>query len=69
MSGSEARMGVRYDVSEKPPIPLTIGLGLQLAIITVAGIVITPAIVVRAAAGGEEFLSWASNSNFGFLSF
>ncbi len=28
--------------------------------LTVAGIVLTPAIVVRAAGAGEEFLSWAA---------
>ena len=59
MSSSENRSGVRYEANEKPPVALTVGLGLQMAIITVAGIVITPALVVRAAGGGEDFLAWA----------
>ncbi len=35
------------------------GMGLQLAVLCVAGVVITPAIVVRAAGGTEAFLNWA----------
>ncbi len=38
---------------------LALGLGLQLAVLCVGGIVLTPAIVVRAAGGSEAFLSWA----------
>ena len=44
------RTSVRYEPDEKPPGPLAFGLGLQLAILTVAGVVLTPAIVIRAAA-------------------
>ena len=50
---------VRYEPNEKPPLLLSLGLGLQLAILCVAGIVLTPAIVIRAAGGTEAFLSWA----------
>ena len=53
------RTSVRYEADEKPPAPLAFGLGLQLAILTIAGVVLTPAIVIRAAGGGEGFLSWA----------
>ena len=42
-----------------PPAALAFGLGLQLAILCLAGIVLTPAIVIRAAGGSEAFLSWA----------
>ncbi len=51
--------GVRYEPDEKPPALLSLGLGLQLAILCVAGIVLTPAIVIRAAGGSETFLVWA----------
>ena len=51
--------GVRYEADEKPPATLAFGLGLQLAILCIAGIVLTPAIVVRAAGGTEAYLSWA----------
>ena len=50
---------VRYEADEKPPATLTFGLGLQLAILCIAGIVLTPAIVVRAAGGDDAYLSWA----------
>ena len=51
--------GVRYEPDEKPPVLLSLGLGLQLAVLCVAGVVLTPAIVIRAAGGTEAFLSWA----------
>ncbi len=39
---------VRYEPNEKLPRPLALGLGLQFAVLCLAGIVLTPAIVVRA---------------------
>ena len=51
---------VRYEPDERPPFALALGLGFQFAMLTVAGIVLTPAIVVRAANGGDGFLSWAA---------
>ncbi|MDE0304460.1 MAG: hypothetical protein OXI87_06185 [Albidovulum sp.] len=54
-----ARHHIRFQADEKPPAALTVGLGLQLAILCIAGVVLTPAIVVRAAGGGEAYLSWA----------
>ena len=56
---SGRRSGMRYEADEKPPPALAFGLGLQLAILTAGGIVLTPAIVVRAAGGSEDFLAWA----------
>ena len=56
---SDRRTGIRYQPDEKPPAALAFGLGLQLAILCLAGIVLTPAIVIRAAGGSEAFLSWA----------
>ena len=50
---------VRYQPDERPPEALALGLGLQMAILQVAGIVLTPAIVIRAAGLGEPYLSWA----------
>ena len=61
MTANEAglRKGIRYQPDETPPVPLAFGLGLQLVVLCVAGIVLTPAIVIRAAGGSEAFLSWA----------
>ena len=56
---SNRRTGVRYQPDEKPPMALTFGLGLQLAILSVATTVLVPAIIIRAAGGTESYLSWA----------
>ena len=50
---------VRYEPNEKLPAPLALGLGLQFAVLCIAGIVLTPAIVIRAGGGSESYLSWA----------
>ena len=51
---------VRYQADENPPGPLAFGLGLQYAVLTIAGIVLTPAIVIRAAGLGDPLLTWAA---------
>ncbi len=56
---TERRTGVRFEADEKPPILLAIGLGLQIAILTIGGIILTVAIVSRAGGAGEAYLSWA----------
>ena len=50
---------VRYEPNEKLPAPLALGLGLQFAVLCLAGIVLTPAIVIRAGGGSESYLAWA----------
>ena len=50
---------VRYEPPERPPHPLAAGLGLQQAALSVASIVLTPVIVIRAAGGADAYLSWA----------
>ncbi len=50
---------VRYQPDEKPPLALSAGLGLQLAILSISGVVLTPAVVIRAAGGSESYLAWA----------
>ena len=41
------------------PVPLTVGLGLQLASLVLPGAVLIPTIVFRGAGQGEEVLLWA----------
>lgn len=60
METNEDSRHIRYAADENPPTPLAIGLGLQLALLTIAGIVLTPAIVIRAAGEGDPYLSWAA---------
>ena len=62
---SELRTSIRYEPDDRPPILLAFGLGLRLAILSVAGIVLTTAIVVRAGGGTEAFLSWAVFASVG----
>jgi len=50
---------ILYDADEKPAFPLAFGLGLQIAILISAGVVLTPAIVVTAGGGTEDFKEWA----------
>ena len=50
---------IRYEPNEIPPSAITVGLGFQYALLTVAGIVLTPVIVVRAGGGSDAYLSWA----------
>ena len=50
---------VRYEPDERPPHLLSMGLGLQYVLLSIAGIVLTPAIVIRAAGTGETYLGWA----------
>ncbi len=56
---SQNSENIRYQVDEHPPTPLTIGLGIQLATLCIAGVVLGPAIVVNAAGGDQSYLLWA----------
>ena len=50
---------IRFEPDDRPPVALTAGMGLQFAILAIAGIVLTPAIVIRAADGSDSYLTWA----------
>ena len=50
---------VRFEPQDQPPPLLSLGLGLQQAALCVASIILTPVIVIRAADGGELYLTWA----------
>lgn len=50
---------IRYQPNENPPPLLSFGIGFQAAMLVVGGIVLTPAIVIRAANQSEVYLSWA----------
>ena len=55
--GSESQ-DVRYEPDEQPPLPLTIGLSLQYALLTVASVVLSPAILITTVGGSEAYLGW-----------
>lgn len=50
---------IRYQPDERPPRPLAFGLGLQQALLSLGSVALTPIIVIRAAGGGDPYLSWA----------
>lgn len=50
---------VRYEPPDKPPHLLSFGMAAQFATVTIAGIVLTPLIVIRAAGQSDSYLSWA----------
>lgn len=56
---STLQSDVRYEPNDRPPTLLVAGLGLQLAILTISGIVLTPLIVIKAAGGSETYMMWA----------
>ncbi len=57
--GSVIRSGLRYQPDERPPTTLALGLGLQLALLNIAAVMIIPTIVMRAAAQPEDYVAWA----------
>ena len=50
---------VRYEPNEHPPAALAFGMGAQQAVLCIAGVVLTPVIVIRAAGEGDPYLTWA----------
>ena len=50
---------VRYEPDERPPRLLSVGLGLQFALVAVPSIVLTPAMMIGVAGESSAYLSWA----------
>ena len=55
-STAETRRDVRYEPDESPPLLLSLGLGMQYAMIAVPSIVLTPTILIQTAGGGDAYL-------------
>ncbi|MXW26610.1 MAG: hypothetical protein F4Z77_10020 [Dehalococcoidia bacterium] len=49
---------VRYEPEEKPPLPVTLGSGLQAAIVIIAPVVLTVVIVARIADQPDSYITW-----------
>ena len=56
---AHAHAEILYEPDERPPFMLGVGLGFQYALLIVAGVVLTPVLMIKAASGGEAYLSWA----------
>ena len=54
-----ARRDMRYEPDERPPNLLSLGLGLQYAMVAVPSIVLGPTVMIQLAGGGGAYLSWA----------
>ena len=50
---------VRYQPDEKPPAPLALGIGLQLAVLNIAAVMLIPTVVMRAAGITGAYALWA----------
>ncbi|MDE0028008.1 MAG: purine/pyrimidine permease [Deltaproteobacteria bacterium] len=51
--------GIRYEPHESPPAAVSLGLGLQLAVISATVTILIPTVVMRAANAAEVHLAWA----------
>ena len=56
---SERNDRLRYQADEHPPAVLSIGLGVQLAGLNLAAIMLIPTVVMRAAGQSEDYVAWA----------
>ncbi len=50
---------IRYQPDETPPPALALGVGLQLAVLNIAAVMLIPMVVMRAAGASESYASWA----------
>ena len=48
----------RFEVDESPPIPSTVGLGLQFSLIASATLLVTPVIVAQASDLDDGYVNW-----------
>ena len=59
MASTTNRQDVRYEPDERPPLPITVGLGIQYAVLCIASVVLTPTVMITVAGAGDAYLSWA----------
>ena len=50
---------IRYQPNETPPLKLSVGVGLQLAVLNIAAVMLIPMVVMRAAGMSDAYLAWA----------
>ena len=60
MAAAQVNENVRFEPEEIPPRAMTVGLGVQAAVVTLPGIVIGVLIVTRAAGAAESYITWAA---------
>ena len=57
--GPDYRASVRYQPDEEPPMALTLGAGVQLAVLYIFGMILNPTAVFRAAGAPAAYTTWA----------
>ena len=62
---SSGAPGLRYQADETPPWAMTVGLGIQLAALNLAAIMLIPTVVMRAAGQPEDYVTWAVLASVG----
>ena len=58
MAEANTNVDIRYEPEESPPRPVTLGVGLQAALVILAPIALTVVIVGRMAQQSEDYISW-----------
>ena len=58
MRTNQDTRNIRYSADESPPTALAAGLGFQVVILIIAGIILTPAIVMRGADQSASITEW-----------
>ena len=58
MSSPQVNENIRYEPDDRPPIPVTIGVGIQAAAITLPGVALTVVIVARIADQPDTYIAW-----------
>ena len=58
MAEANTNVDIRYEPEESPPRPVTLGVGLQAALVILAPIALTVVIVGRMAQQPEDYISW-----------
>ncbi len=59
MDDSSRGPDLRYQADDRVPLPLALGLGLQLTALIVGIPILIPTVVLRAAGASEAYLAWA----------
>jgi len=59
MTTAQSDSEILYQPDESPPLLLNLGLSFQMVMLGIGSIVLTPAIIIRAAGASDEYLAWA----------
>ncbi len=56
---SRPLLDIRYEPDDKPPVSISLGLGLQLTVVGISSTVLISTVVFRASGANETYLAWA----------